>query len=202
MKTFALGLALAAVTSTAAVAEGNWENNTFGVTMISGPLDFSIDANEDGATDLEVGYTPFTFEIGSVDADVRFAVGTNLSTSDEVTALVQLNASTIFADNFMAYGTAEVSYLTSTEFADMDDGLWTFSPSAGVAYAVTDVVGVYGEVGYNWDMSNDWNRLGGYGEVGLPVSVSDTVTITPSISRTFDVENEATNFRIEATLSF
>ena len=198
MKTIVTAAALFAATSTTAMA-ADWENTTVGVNMISGPLDFSIDADEDGLTDLEVGYTTLEHSFGNVNADLRFALGTNMRGTDTMTALGQYNMSMLAAESFTVYGTAEVAYTATTDF---DNEVWTFNPYAGVSYAITDNLDVYGEVGYSWDMSDDFDQEGGYVEIGMPIHATTSMTITPSVSRTFDVPVEATDFRLETTFRF
>jgi len=198
MKTFITAVIIAAAASTAAYAE-DWKNTTMEINMVSGPLDFSIEANQDNFTDLEFGYTFYEHTYGGVDADIRFALGTNARNADNLTFLGQYNMSTVVGNNFELYGTAEIAYVSS---ADLDDESWMFRPETGVMFNVNDKVSVFGEVGYSWNMSDDFADEGGYVQIGMPFHATDSMTITPSIVQTFDVADESANFRLEASFNF
>jgi len=199
-KIFTTTAAIVTLSTTTALAADDWGNTTYGVEMISGPLDFSIDADNDGLTDVEVGYTAFEYNIGeNVESNVRFALSTGIREEDDVAVIGQYNISMMTTPSLLIYGTAEVAYVTDSGFSDGD---WLVEPSAGAAYSITDTVAVYGEVGYTWNATNDFDQLGGYVEVGLPVAVTDTITITSSVSHGFDTDNDVANFRMEATFLF
>jgi hypothetical protein len=190
---------IAALSTTAAYANGDWENSTVEVQMISGPLDFSIAANEDNIGNLEVGYTTFEYAMGAVDADVRFAVSTDMLATDNMTLTAQYNVSTMIFSDLLAYGTTELAYATDTSFSE---GAWTVAPSAGILFAFHDNVAVYGEVGYAWAIDDDFSQEGGYVEVGLPISLSESVMLTPSVAQTFDTGQDAANAKIEVSFNF
>jgi hypothetical protein len=199
-KIFTTAAAIVALSATTAHAADDWDNTTYGVEMISGPLDFSIDVDNDGLTDVEVGYTALEYNIGeNVESNVRFALSTGIREEDDVAVIGQYNISMMATPSLLIYGTAEVAYATDSGFSDGD---WLVEPSAGAAYSITDTVAVYGEVGYTWDMSNDFDQLGGYVEVGLPVAVTDAIVVTPSVSQSFGTDNDVANFRLEATFMF
>jgi hypothetical protein len=175
----------------------DWEQTSYGIEMISGPIDFSIDLDDDGLTNVEVGYTAFQYSNGeSVNSDVRFALAVD---EDDATLIGQYNVFNNINPDFMVYGTLEVAYETDTSFSD---GTWLIAPSAGAAHSVSEGIAVYGEVGYTWNMSDDVGR-GGYVEIGLPIaSRRGNVIVTPSITQTFDTPNDAASFRLETTFLF
>lgn len=198
MKTFLMTSAFVASMATAAVA-GDFDNNTFGVELTSGAMDFSVDATENGMTDLSVGITGLAHNFANLDATVRGELSYNLD-ADTIGVRGEYNVATNLATNVTAYGSAAVQYTTVE--TDLTDGDFAFDPSVGVTYQVTDAVSVYGEVGYTWDMSNDFDRLGGYVEVGMPVALTNTITLTPSLARGFDDGVEETNLNVTLALAF
>jgi len=198
MKTILATLALITTMATSAMA-ADFDNNTYGVTVTSGALDFALDANEDGLTDFEVGATGLAYTVGAVDANVRGALSYNLDT-DTIGVRGEYNVNWAAATNTTVYGTAAVEYATVN--TDLKDGDFFFDPSVGVSYAFADGVSVFGEVGYTWNASDDWSRAGGYVEVGVPFTVVDNVTVTPSLVRGFDTGSDETNFNLSVGLKF
>jgi hypothetical protein len=182
-----------------AFAGDDWENTAVEMEMTSGPLDFTIGSNDKDFTSVEVGYTPFAYTVGTVDADVRFALVTNLNNADTMTLLAQYNASTAVTYGLVVYGTTEVAYTANTSF---ENGDWSIEPSVGVHYTFADVVGVYGEVGYTWSDNNTFNQEGGYAEIGVPVAVSENMTLTPSVIQTFDTTHNTANAKIVVSFNF
>jgi opacity protein-like surface antigen len=198
MKTILATLALITTMATSAMA-ADFDNNTYGVTVTSGALDFALDANEDGLTDFEVGATGLAYTVGAVDANVRGALSYNLDT-DTIGVRGEYNVDWSTATNTTVYGTAAVEYATVN--TDLKDGDFFFDPSVGASYAFSDGVSVFGEVGYTWNASDDWSRAGGYVEVGVPFTVVDNVTVTPSLVRGFDTGSDETNFNLSVGLKF
>lgn len=197
---FATVASLAFITGSSAAFAGDFDNNTIGLQMFSGSMDYSIDADKNGLTELEIGYTAFEYVIGEdIYSDVRFALSTDISQPDNVTLLGQYNVSKYITDDLLAYGTAEVGYTTVSSFSN---GVWYVEPTVGAAYAFTDTVAVYGEVAYAWDMSNSFNTIGGSVEIGLPISINESFIVTPSVSKAFDTNSDDMNFRLETTLFF
>ena len=93
-----------------------------------------------------------------------------------------------------------VSYTTSD--ASLTSGDWVLEPTVGLAHSVSDKVSVYGEISYEWGMSNDWDSIGGTVEAGLPILVSDRLTLTPSVSRGFDGLSKDWNAKLTASIQF
>ncbi len=177
----------------------NFKNNTFSVTAVSGALDFTLDGNKDGLTDAAVGAGVFAYSIGAFDTDVRVAFKYNLDSST-IGIRGEYGIGTEVADGFAVYGVAAVEYATTT--GDFSNGDYLFDPVLGVAYHITDRAAVFGEVGYTWDISDSFNKLGGSAEVGLAFSVTDAISITPSIAREFDTGNNDYNFNIGVAFAF
>lgn len=196
---FAAIAAIFALTFATAASADNFKNNTFSVTAISGALDFTLDGDKDGLTDAEAGIVFLPHSLGSVDADVRVAFAYSLDSST-IGIRGEYGVGSTVAGNLDVYGVAAVEYVTTA--SDLGTGDFLLDPSIGVAYHVTDRVSVFAEVGYTWDMSNSFNRLGGYAEVGVPFGVTDNITVTPSIFREFDTGNNDYNFNLGVVFNF
>lgn len=187
-----------AIFGTAVIAE-DFDTTSFTVEVVSGDLDFTVDGDVDGFNQLEVGLTSLDHSYGIVDANVRLSFGTDLVAADTVFFRGEYNAYAFVDESLTLYGIMGVQYTTDTSF---EDGIWTIDPSAGAQYQITDEVAIFGEVGYTWDASNDMESLGGYVEAGLPFGLTDSVTLTPSIVRTFDTAVDETNVNIELSFQF
>ena len=202
MKLFAISaIALALTTNaiTAQTAEDVIKDTTLSVTVLTGPLDFTLEGNRDNVTELEVGLSAFDHSYGGVDAAVRFALGTDLRGSDSLYGRVEYNFGSEVVDSLAVYGSAAVQYDTNTK---LESGLWTFDPSLGVSYGVTDRVAVFAEVGYTWELNQTRRDLGGYVKVGVPFAVTDSLYVTPSVSRTFRTDDNTTAAHMNLTYQF
>jgi hypothetical protein len=198
MKTFLTTTAVAMTLATASFA-ADFQNNTADVVITSGVLDFAVSADSAGITDLEVGATGFKHSLGVFDADIRAEVSYNLP-ADTIGLRAEYNLQWLAAQRTAVYGTAAVQYTTTD--TDLGNGDFYFEPSIGVAHSLNDRVGVFGEVGYTWDISNDWARNGGYVEIGAPIAITDSVSLVPSIVRGFDDGVNQTNVNLSVQLSF
>lgn len=198
MKTFMIASIFAATIATAAAAD-DFDNNTFEVTLNSGALDFALDADEAGLTDFEVGVSGLAHKVGAANANVRGAFTYNLD-ADTIGIRGEYNVWGNIAAKTDAYGTAAVEYKTVE--TDLSNGDFFFDPSVGIQYIINEKVAVFGEVGYTWNMDDDWSKEGGYVEIGLPVTVARDVTITPSLIRGIDDGAEETNMNVALALAF
>lgn len=196
---FAAFAAIFAMTFATAASADNFKNNTFNVTAISGALDFTLDGDKDGLTDAEAGIVFLPHSLGSFDADVRVAFAYDLNSS-AVGARGEYGVAGEVVGNLDVYAVAAVEYVTTA--GDLGTGDFLLDPTVGVTYNVTDRVSLFGEVGYTWDMSNSFDRLGGYAEVGVPFSVTNDITVVPSIVREFDTGNNDYNFNLGVVFSF
>lgn len=195
----AIAIALSTTAISAQTAEDVLKDTTTSATALVGSFDFTIEGNRDGMTDLEVGLSTFEHSYNGVDAALRFALGTDLRGSDTLYGRVEYNFGTEVFDSLSAYGSVAFQYDTNTK---LESGLWTFDPSLGVSYGVTDRVGVFAEVGYTWELNQTKRDLGGYVEVGVPFAITDSLYVTPSVSRTFRTDNNTTAAHLNLTYQF
>jgi hypothetical protein len=199
MKNLMITTALFATVSTAAIAE-DFKANQYVTTFTSGSLEFSLGAVETDLTTVTttaVGVATYSF--GAVDTSLDLSFGYDLD-EDAVTTAATLNASTAPTPLLTVYGSAELAYVADT--GALSDGEVFVSPTVGTAYAVSDSAAVFAEVGYAWNASDNWVADGGEVEVGVDFAASEAFTISPSLVRTFDTTDNATNFKVEATLRF
>lgn len=179
------------------VLAGDFDANTYTLEAYSGRMDVAVDGNEDGLTDFAVGVSGLSHKLGPTVAGVRGELSYNLD-SDTIGLRGEYNVS--YETAVTVYGTAAVEYSTSD--ASLKGGDWMFEPTAGVSHAFSDRVSAYAEVSYAWDMSNSWDRLGGTVEAGLPVALTETLTVTPSVSRGFDGATQDWNANVTASIRF
>lgn len=200
MKRFLATTAAVLTLSATTAMAGDFDNTVFGVDVTSGALDFSLDANEKGLTDFAVGATGFAHKsFGGFDASVRGELNYNFD-ADTIGIRAEYNVIRDVAANVAVYGSAAVEYVTAN--TDLGDGDFYLDPSIGVLYEINPKVSVFGELGYTWDMSNDFRAVGGYVELGLPVQVTETVAVVPSLVRTIDTGADETNLSLRVAVSF
>lgn len=203
MKTTILAMIAAFSLAVGAANADNFDNNTYGVNITSGAMDFGIDGNEDGLTNFETGVTGFGYTAGAYEGEVRTALVYDLD-ADTIGIRGEYNAAYDLFTDLTVYGTAAAEYVTLD--SDLGNGDFFFDPSAGVSYTVSNTVSVFGEVGYTWDLTDDHVGSGfedhGYVEAGVPFAVSSTVTVTPSVVREFNTADDETNLNLDVTLNF
>lgn len=200
MKTLLLTTAAAAFAFVAGTASADdFENTTFETVVYSDNLQFSVSGDYiDGVNAASTGITFMEYQLGTVNANLYAELEYHML-ADEVTLTGEYQMSRTFAFGNV-YGAAAVSYTANED--DLGDGTWLASPYAGVTYGLTDNIATFAEVGYSWDMSNDWTNSGGYGEIGVDFAVNENITLTPSVVTTFDTANDSTNLNLTMAFSF
>lgn len=196
--TLAMTALVVALSSNASAAD-NFDNNTYKLSVGSGALDFALDGNKNGITDFEVGATGLEHTLGEVDAVARAAFGYNFNT-DTISVRGEYDALYDVTASATVYGTVAVEYATIE--TDLADGDFLFDPSLGVEYVFDNTFAVFGEIGYTWNMSDDWRREGAYVEVGMPITVNKSITVTPGFVRGIDGSADETNFNLDVGVVF
>lgn len=202
MKLFYISTLALALTTTAVIAqtaEDVIKDTTLGVTAIAESLDFTLEGNRDGVTELDVGLSIFDHSYGGVDGVIRFSLGTDLRGSDTLYGRIEYNFGSDVADSLVVYGSAALQYETDTK---LKDGLWMLDPSVGIVYGLNDHVGLFTKVGYTWELNQTKRDLGGHVEVGVPFAVTDSLYVTPSVSRTFRTDDNTTAAHLNLTYRF
>ena len=179
------------------VLADNFDATTYTLAAHSGSMDFAVDGGSDGISDLAVGVTGLAHTLGPVDATVRGELSYALDT-DVIGLRGEYNVE--YQTAVTVYGTAAVEYTTAD--ASLKGGDWMFEPTVGVSHAFTDRISAYAETSYAWDMSNSWDSLGGNLELGAAFAATDSLTITPSVSRAYDTGSNDWNANIKAAIHF
>lgn len=188
-------LALAATT---AIAD-DFDNTSLETVVYTGNFEFSLSGDTtDGLDNIGVGYTFLHHDVGRFHGNA-FAELSYGIVSEDVSIDLEYQAST-YVGAFAVYGAASAEYTTPVD--TIDSGDWMFTPYVGGAYMFSDNVSAYTEVGYAWNMSTDWEREGGYVEVGADFGLAENIVITPSITRTFDTANNEYQAGLTVGLSF
>jgi len=199
MKLFVISaLAASLAITTPAVANETLKDTTVSVTAISGALDFTLEGNRNGATNLGVGLSAFDHSYGPINAGLRFALETDLDEADSLSARAEYSLGTDIAGGSV-YGIAAVQYDTNTKF---ESGTVLFDPTVGASYGLTDRIAVFAEVGYTWELNQGKRDLGGSVEVGVPFAVTDQLNLTPSIARAFRTGDNTTSANLNLTFQF
>jgi hypothetical protein len=72
----------------------------------------------------------------------------------------------------------------------------------GANYVVAEKLSVFTEVSYDFNASQDWTQQGGEATLGLDYAVNDSLSVRPSIVRSFDTGADETNLNVALALSF
>lgn len=186
------------LTAGVAVAD-DFENTSFETVVYADNLQFSLSGdNTDGVNAASAGITFMPYQLGSVNANLYTELEYHFL-NDEVTFTGEYQMYRTFTFGEV-YGAAAVNYTAHED--DLTDGHWEFSPYAGVTYGLTDNIAAFTEIGYSWNMSQDWDNTGGYGEVGVDFAISENITLTPSLVKTFDTVDDTTQMNLTMAFSF
>jgi outer membrane receptor protein involved in Fe transport len=190
--------AIFGLTASVAVAE-DFENTSFETVVYADNLQFSLSGdNNDGVNAASAGITFMPYQLGTVNANLYAELEYGFLTDEfTVTGEYQMYRTFAFGE---VYGAAAVNYVAHED--DLSDGEWAFSPYAGVTYGLTDNISAFTEVGYSWNMSQDWDQVGGYGEVGVDFAISENITLTPSVVKTFDTVDDSTQMNLTMAFQF
>jgi hypothetical protein len=194
-------LALAATIGlTTATFAGDFDNTVFETTVTSGNLQFTVNTTTaDNLNSFNVGAYLHDYRIGNVFAELYTEIGYNRIT-DTMNLRGEYQLHTAVSNNTVLYGAIAVDYVTPTN--DLGNGDFYFDPYVGVSHSFTTDFVVFGEVGYTWNMSNNWANDGGYAEIGFHYHVNNNLTLTPSIVKTFDTVNADTQAKFTVGIAF
>lgn len=181
-----------------ALAE-DFENTTVETVVYADNLQFAVSGdNNDGINAASAGITFMPYQLSTVNANLYAELEYGFFTDDfTVTGEYQMNRSFAFGD---VYGAASTEYTAHED--NFDDGEWTLSPYAGVTYILNDNITTFAEVGYSWNMSQNWDKVGGYGEIGVDFSINENITLKPSIFDTFDTAYDSTQMNLTMVFQF
>ena len=196
MKTFMIASAIS-LSLAGAVSAADFEQTGISLVLERDNLAFGIDTVDGEATTLTFGVAVLPHAVLGADADVTLGFECGVVT-EELTFSAAYGLSKHYG-KVNVYGEVEAAY---TVAPGETGGNWITTPTIGAAYAVNDKLSAFGEVSYAWNVSDNWAREGGAVEVGARYSLTDTVSLTPSIVRTFDTGSDATNFNLTVGVLF
>lgn len=191
-------LATACVTALGSAAFANdFDNSTFEVVATHNALTFGLVTTEnDGYDSLYVGYDALSHSVGIGESYVTF--GAEYFIDADQTAL-SVTHNTVINNGDLSFVVApQLTYLS--EESTLSDGDVYFEPTLGVAYVVNPTVGLFADVQYSWNASEDWLKSGGEVRVGADFVVASNVTLTPYVSHTFDVPSAEDSSQVGLTL--
>lgn len=195
MKTIIASTAIALALASAAAAE-NFKANSAEVNFTSGNLSFSADTVENGDTTVGAGIAFLNGEFAGFSGGADASFDYNID-SDDVELGVGYGVSRQVG-TVVVHGDLGTTYT----FTDSRTDFWTVEPSVGASYALNDTFNTYSEVGYEWNATDDWKGTGGYVEAGVDISITETVSVTPSVTRTFDTADNKTNANVALNFAF
>lgn len=200
MKTIFMAAAATIALTTFAFAN-DFEDTTYEMTVYSGALDFNIEATDDEFSSFEGGLSFLDHGVGDTyEGNVRAFTEYDFIV-DEFTFGAEYVANWNVAHSTALYGAIGLEYAALEN--DLDNGDFQTSPYIGITHSFNKTISAFAEVGYTWDLQDFRTDVrGGYAEIGMPVNVTDTVAIVPSLIQTFDVPNETLNANIEVVLNF
>ena len=193
--------AFAALGLTAGVAAADdFDNTQMFTTVEAGAFEFTLEGDSvHGFTGMEVEAEVLTYGLGAnVDASVELTFA--YVEGVDAVALGIENTITYDEGALDVYATPRLVYVASTD--DFGNGDFFTAPTLGASYDFNKTVTGFGEVSYAWNVSEDFDRQGGMFEVGADFALTETVTLTPSVVRTFDTADDETQARIGVTFSF
>lgn len=206
MKTIALA-AIAALTFSSTAMADDFDYTALTTTVNHGELEFSVtgvldntDVSFEDAWMVTVGTDIANYKMGDFDANAFLYAGYGqVAGIDAVGLGLDYTVSQTHDGNTLSFG---VDSLYVAETGDLGDGVLAMTPNVGLDVAVAEQFTVFGEVGYTFDATNDFDSLGGYAELGVDVSITDTVSVRPSVIRSFDTGADSTQAAVELVLSF
>jgi hypothetical protein len=214
MKTMILSAVAAALISTAASADAfdnavfrtsaeAFDNAVLMTTVTTGNLEFSAATIVDTNVETYVlgGGAYFNLgPVGELDATL-FVFGQYANIADVGVGVVGAEyILSKYSDRTALELTGQVAYVALTD--DFDNGDVFLTPIVNFEYNMNEEVAVFSEVGYTWNLSNDFNGDGGYVQVGLDVGITDLISIRPSIVKPFDAVLDGEIAVVELNFNF
>jgi len=196
LATSALALTLA---STSAFAD-EFDNTQAFVTAKVGNLEFTLEGTEDdGFAGMDMEYRFLEYGMGQYTTAEVFGFVEYEHPSDDISLGGEYKL-TYQPSEFFLYGGTKLSYDTNAD--NFDSGDFFVKPNVGMGYHFNSTVSAWAEVGYAWNMSENFDRAGGEVEVGMDIALADNVTFKPSVVHTFDMPVDETQARFGVEFQF
>jgi len=208
MKTFIYTSALTLLFSTAAISGTASIESMVDPALISpvetvevfaprATLEFGFDNNGDAAA--LVKYHALSWYTTDLSHTLDLTAGFVFD-ADTASLGVEYNVAYDTQTRWTPYAFASLEYVAPV--SNFGNGDLLMTPGVGVLYSINETVSAFTEVSYSFDVSNDFNRMGGVAEVGLNFTVNDNFSVVPSVSRTFDVGAQETTFGLTTVFRF
>jgi hypothetical protein len=162
-----------------------------------GSLTFGI--TEHGVMDVFGRYHAYRWNYGDL-TNVLSITGGYTTNTENVSLGFEYIGSYQISEPFSVYGSLNLDYNANRNL--VTSGYVTVTPALGLEYVFTPSLTAFGEVGYSFDATNSWSRMGGYGQLGLDYAVTSSFSLRPSVIRTFDTGSNFTSARLEAVIRF
>lgn len=195
MKKILLATTFMALASTAFAAD--FDNTGVDLKFTSGNLQFNANTVDGELTSIGTGVTVLQGELAGFRTGVDAKVAYNLNEET-----IAASAAYTAAKEFGAVNLDASLKAVYTVNDNGGEGVVTAEPSVTVGYVFANKAAAFTEVGYAWNVSDSWSKEGGYAKVGIDYAVSETVSLKPSLVRTFDTGADETNANLEVALAF
>jgi hypothetical protein len=194
MKLTILAIATSLTVATSAAA-GDFDNTTASVNAEWDRFEIELNGSTDNGYDsVKLGAEVLSYGLGENTTSALDVYLKHYDLGDEVGLGAEYTVT--YAPSALSfYGSADLEYRTEAD-------VFRLTPTVGTAYEVSKVTTVWGEVGYTWDVTNDWARKGGKLEVGADFAVADNVALSPSVVHRFDTANDDTQLNLGLNLKF
>lgn len=206
MKKLVLAALAAFGIATTASADA-FDTNLLKTTLVTDNLQFSLEGSVGSGFDtigdawvFEAGGYFFEHEVGTFDGVAYFYGQFGDVGNNEFGAL---GAKYILVQDFDVAAVELSAAADYVMFDDFGNGDFLITPRARVGGEVTDTVGLFGELDYSWNASNDFNSLGGYVEGGVGLGLTNSTDLLMSVVQPFDTGLEDDTFaRVELVFEF
>ena len=200
MKNTLISIFAALALTAGAAAADDFDNTTASVTAEFEQFALTVESDSDnGYTKLQFGATILEYEL-SETVDAKIDAFTAHYDAEDQYGVGGSYTLTYSVNDFSMWGVAEVEYIGLAD--DFNIGELYVTPTVGMGYDLTPTVTAWGEVGYTWIATNDWDRDGGTVEVGVDFELADNVVFRTSLSRDFDTAVEETQINLGLNFNF
>lgn len=185
--------ALAGTAAYADVVAKDFSNTGLDVVFTSNNLSFAAKTTDGELDSVETRIRVLPHSLGFAEADVTAYAGYSIG-ADNVYVGGKYNLSKDM-DALKLYGYVGAEY-------DVGTTDWTVTPMVGADYVVAERLSVFTEISYDYNASQDWAKQGGEAALGVNYAVNDSLSVRPSIVRSFDTGADETNLNVALALSF
>jgi hypothetical protein len=203
MKNLAIVTAIMATIATASFASGPVAYTDVSAEVLpvsySRGIELTFGLTENYVETLGVSYEALSYSVGSVENTFDLMLGYNRVT-DLVTVGAEYTSAAEITSGASGYGAVLVDYAAPA--TTLSGGSFFVTPHMGLTYDVASSVELYTEVGYTFNASTDFSRVGGYAQLGADFAVTDYFSVRPSVTRTFDTAADDTTARVDAVFRF